>query len=48
MKELGISALIGVSVVLLVWGLRGYLLRRFAIDSAWIARSATPLQPTAD
>lgn len=45
MHPFAIAALIGVSVVLLVWGLRGYLTRRFEQDAAWIARNRARFNP---
>ncbi|QOV88001.1 type II secretion system F family protein [Humisphaera borealis] len=45
MKALGIAALIGLSIVLLVWGLRGYLTRRFQRDADWIARNRQRFNP---
>jgi tight adherence protein B len=50
MKVLGISALLGLAVVLLVWGLQDYLRRRFERDAAWIAAmrlrfSPNPIDP---
>jgi len=45
MGSIGIAAIIGLAVILLVWGLRGYLMRRFERDVAWIARNRARFHP---
>src|SRR6185437_1642426 len=40
-----ISAMIGVAVLLLVWGLQDYLTRRFYRDCAWMAQTALRFSP---
>lgn len=45
MTPLAIAAGIGLSVVLLVWGLRGYLMRRYERDRAWVALTALRFTP---
>src|SRR5687767_5991710 len=45
MESLGIAALVGLSVALLIWGLRGYLTRRFQRDADWIARNRLRFNP---
>lgn len=42
---LGIAALIGLAIVLLVWGLRDYLIARYHRDAAWIAQTALRFTP---
>ena len=45
LSPLAIAALIGLAVVLLVWGLRGYLVRRYERDRAWVAQTALRFTP---
>lgn len=45
MKAFGIAALLGLAVVLLVWGLRDYLMRQFRRDAEWIARNRLRFNP---
>jgi tight adherence protein B len=45
MNPLGIAALVGVAVVLFIWGLRDYLSRRYEHDHAWIAKTALRFTP---
>jgi tight adherence protein B len=45
MKPLGIAAVMGLAVVLLIWGLRGYLQRRYERDRAWIEQTALRFSP---
>jgi tight adherence protein B len=45
MTLLAIAAGIGLSVVLLIWGLRGYLMRRYERDRAWVALTALRFTP---
>jgi len=45
LKLLGIAALVGAAVVLLIWGLRAYLLRRYERDRSWIAQTALRFTP---
>jgi tight adherence protein B len=45
MKLIGIAAMVGMSVVLLIWGIRDYLLRRYERDRAWIALTALRFTP---
>ena len=45
LKCLGIAALIGLAVVLLVWGLRDFLARRFEKDAAWISAMRLRFSP---
>lgn len=45
MYPLGIAALLGLSVILLLWGLRDYLTRRFQSDVEWIRKNRARFNP---